>query len=411
MHEKTSPLIIQIQNKAELTSKISFAALGFAIPISVAATSICLTITIISLILAGNWRAKYKPILTNKVAISAIILFFAFIIGSIYSSATLPYIIKGLHKYDKLLLIPLLMPAAAEKKWQKIAIYAFLGAIIINIFLAYTNALHLTNIYFFNKHSSPMDVFRGHIDMSFFIAIAAYIFAHRTLTKTNYRWTNCILFLLTTYALLFLNTGRTGYLVFAVLICILFWQQLRWKGVLTAIIVLPLFLTTVYFSSDTFRTGTNAVINNVIAYQYDQQSHTSIGFRMLFMHNSLILIKKHPVIGYGTGSFKPEFMKQFGILPGFPKGLVTPHNEYLLITTQLGIIGLILYLCLLLTQIATLPKLDQDIKPIAQAVVAAFIVGAFCNSMFYTTATGHFFVYFTALLWAPITKKHEQTNR
>lgn len=407
MHEKTSSFLTQINSKAELASKISFAALGFAIPISVAATSICLTLTILSLILAGNWRVKYRPALANHVAIAAIILFIAFLIGSIYSTATLPYVMKGLHKYGKLLLIPLFMPAIPDKKWQNIAINAFLGAIILNIFLAYTNALHLTNLYFFKNHTSPMDVFRGHIDMSFFMAVASYIFARRALASSNYRWLNSALFLLTVYVLLFLNAGRTGYAVFAILICTLLWQQLRWKGVLTAIIAIPLFTTAIYISSPTFKIRTHEAVTNAIKYHQDKQKNTSIGLRLTFIHNSLKLIKQRPIIGYGTGSFKQEFRKQFGLIPGFRNGLVTPHNEFLLITEQLGIIGLLLFICLLLTQISTAKKLDPEIKPIAQAVVAAFIVGAFCNSMLYTTATGHFFVYFTALLWAPITIKHE----
>ena len=80
---------------------------------------------------------------------------------------------------------------------------------------------------------------------------------------------------------------------------------------------------------------------------------------LLFTH-SLEIIKKQPVIGHGTGSFTDIFKKinkeTEKIVRNNHK---TPHNNYLYVWIELGMIGLLILLSIFYFQIRELKKLKD----------------------------------------------------
>ncbi len=68
----------------------------------------------------------------------------------------------------------------------------------------------------------------------------------------------------------------------------------------------------------------------------------SITLRNLYNQTAFFIIKEHPVIGIGLGNFVAEMKEIFDLLGAWT--LQPVHNLYLLIASELGLIGLIVFL-------------------------------------------------------------------
>jgi O-antigen ligase len=67
---------------------------------------------------------------------------------------------------------------------------------------------------------------------------------------------------------------------------------------------------------------------------------------MEFWTNTFTLIKRHPILGGGTGSQMTEYETISDDKKVLLKNGSNPHNHYLLITQEMGLIGLIALLIL-----------------------------------------------------------------
>jgi O-antigen ligase len=120
--------------------------------------------------------------------------------------------------------------------------------------------------------------------------------------------------------------------------------------------------------------------------------------RMEFYRSSVNIIREHPLFGAGTGSFPAAYAaavagKQMG-------GTVNPHNEYLLIATQLGMIGLACLLFLFYTQWRLAARLEPLYRDLARGIVLVFVVGCLFNSLLLDHTEGLLFAWATGLLFA-----------
>jgi O-antigen ligase len=77
-----------------------------------------------------------------------------------------------------------------------------------------------------------------------------------------------------------------------------------------------------------------------------------------------------------------------------------PHNDYLLIAMQLGVIGLGLFLYLLWLQWHLAPALPPEYEPLARGWVLTFAMGSLFNSLLFDFTEGHLFAYLGAVLYA-----------
>ena len=139
-------------------------------------------------------------------------------------------------------------------------------------------------------------------------------------------------------------------------------------------------------------------------------SRTSLGMRLDWWQNCLDLIKEKPTFGHGTGSFK---IAQNKVLT---KGNHTwptdnPHNEYLFIAVQTGLVGLFLFISLLAAQFFSSLKLQPPRKYLLQGVIVAMSAGCLMNSFLFDSHPGHFYAIITAILAAPSIKTNPLLSR
>ena len=133
-------------------------------------------------------------------------------------------------------------------------------------------------------------------------------------------------------------------------------------------------------------------VNDVVKDTYDISNsnfNTSLGYRYIWFLNGYENIKKSPFIGFGIGSYK-ETTKKYTLdnnVQGI--GFITqnPHNEYISISSQLGILGLISFIYFLLNLFR-----NRNTNDVSTAVLIVILVGCTMNSLFYDNILGIFSV-------------------
>lgn len=372
--------------------------LGFFFPVSHLAASIT-SISLMVFLLISSQRTNVLNTFQHHYLAFVFILFYGLILFStIYTTTDSHNAINDLLKYFRFALVPFMITLFAQENWRGKAIKAFLLAMTITSLLAYAKYFGL--LHFGNEYTD--DIFMNRIQTGFLTAFAAFISAHRiiqnekTLNKNYF-----LLFLLFTSNMIFTNTGKTGLLVYCSLATLFIFQKVNQKKhrlyfLGTGIIALAILI----FSSHQLRT---IIIVNPLQdisnfYQGNPGvTSTSVGTRITMARYALTIAAKHPILGTGVGSHHTEYTKYN--LMKFADGLEwgNPHNQYLLIFFEFGVVGLFMMLYLFYTHYRLSLQLSAETKYFAQGVLVAIAMGCFCDSLLFLSSTGTCYVYFTSL--------------
>ena len=130
----------------------------------------------------------------------------------------------------------------------------------------------------------------------------------------------------------------------------------------------------------------------------------STGIRLEFYRNTLDIVREHPIFGSGPGSFPSKYAEK---VKG--TGMVStqnPHNEYLLVAAQVGLVGIALMLNLFWQQWRLARRLASPFEThLARGVVLTVACGCLFNSMLLDHTEGLLFAWLTAVLYAGLQSK------
>jgi O-antigen ligase len=212
-----------------------------------------------------------------------------------------------------------------------------------------------------------------------------------------------LIFLLISYDILFLVAGRTGQIVYLLMVglTLILWN---WRlGLVTGIIIAASLTIILPKYSTAFNTGLNNAASNLSEYS-NGNSNTSIGLRLEWQKNSINLIKERPLLGHGTGSFKGEYARILGSGDQLLSSQ-NPHNDYLWLGVELGIFGTLSLIALLLAAAWQGRQLQPAWKWTLYSLLLGMGVSTLANSFFTDNITGLAFVLLTcALLSGPVVK-------
>jgi len=368
--------------------------LGAAIPITTTVMEICFWGAVIFAILAGNWREKYLIIRNNRIAFMFVLMFLVFLLGVSYTQVPKLEAFDVVGKYFRLLLAISLFAVFADEKVRRYAFNSFLISVTVVLILSYIKTFtgnHLT----FNDHEGQTGVFRDYIFTGLMFAFAAYCYGLLSFERPKWRWLFGILFILAVYNVFFINIGRTNYFVLMALLCLLAWQKFHWRGILGAFLIsLALFSGASLFSAN-FKERLAMAHSDVRQYHKGNED-TSIGLRMNFYKYTFQLIYQHPFVGGGTGSFGQRYAALMG--PNIPKS-DDPHNDYLNVTVQLGMMGLAVLLLLYYFNWRESFRLPQERQYLAQAILITFLIGGLFNTWVRGLLELAFYIFFMTLVF------------
>jgi len=210
---------------------------------------------------------------------------------------------------------------------------------------------------------------------------------------------------------MFITEGRSGQVAFFVLLFIFLLQLFRKKivwGITLGVIVLPLLFVGGYKLSPNFHERVYTAWKEVKNVHYALD--TSIGHRLYFWVTSWEVFEDHPLIGVGTGDYKEAYalknLEQYPRLPPLIQNTENPHNQYVLVLAQLGLLGFVSLLSIFVLQVRQSFEVDEEYQRIRLAFPLLFLTIMLSESYLIVNETGFVFSLFAAVLYKRKTK-HE----
>jgi O-antigen ligase len=417
--------------------RVSTALIGLAVPISTALDNLLLAVVLLGL--SFNAPAVWQIVIHNRMARAACLLFGVLAFAVAYGSTPVSEALSILGKYIDLAFIPLFMLMFSEAKTRDWAQRAFIGAMGLTLSLSYLVGLLLPRlpdlawnmsylrwlkehhwIVNLSTYDNPM-IFHSHITQNNMMAFAVFLalLNLRDATSRGVKMAWGVFVLLGTANVLFMVQGRTGYIILLVLLCWFAWTTLAryfrklgkvwgWKQGAIVMVASAILVIATFFVSPRLHDRLSLVAEEFQAWHPNLgNEQSSTGQRLDFYYNTAQIVRQNLLLGVGTGGFTEAFAHQVqgsGALPTH-----NPHNEYLMIAVQTGVLGLLLLLYLFYTEWRLAPLLETDFaQDAARGLVLAYMVNSLFNSALHDHADGLFFAFMTALLFSTLrTQKRE----
>jgi O-antigen ligase len=201
---------------------------------------------------------------------------------------------------------------------------------------------------------------------------------------------------------MFITAGRAGQVMFFASLAVLTFQFFRGSQVKATIIsVIIIFVIGFggYNYSPLFKNRIQQISYDLALFTTNQ--NTSIGHRIIFTKNTIEVIKSSPFFGVGTGDFPAEYSKINSVNSPKVKSTVQPHNMYLYIQAQLGLLGLSIFLWIFYIQFqfARASK-DQFIHHTGVALPFLFLIIMLSDSYLLGHFTSNLFILFSSFIYS-----------
>ena len=343
-----------------------------SLPFAVGGVNFFGYLVLLMALLSVEWWRAVPQLLRHPMSLTALIMLLIVGLGIAHSLGPHHEALNVLNRYHKLLFIPLLMPFFQEEKDRVRGLNVLCGALLINVFLSWTEYLRLTHIsdpIYVAGMPSPGDaVFRQHITQGLLFCILVVIAsALGWQARGKRRFLYWGMALLAAGNVAFVMVGRTGKAMLPVIALWLlgeWWftrdkkavgperlvfngyphsgQRAKFQERWVLMLIIGIVLGSTLWSLMNPSTMLGTVLQEV------RQSHrtgadTSQGERVEFWHKGVLLFLKHPWLGSGTGSV-------LTLTQELAKNETTPvnrlatsnfHDEYLMWAVQFGMPGLL----------------------------------------------------------------------
>ncbi|HEV8519262.1 MAG TPA: O-antigen ligase family protein [Burkholderiales bacterium] len=390
------------QNGAERCARICAIALGVSIPISVAFDNIFLALILVSCVAAAGYRAKLGSALRNPVALAAFALFALLVVGTTYGSGYTDEGIDMLGKYLDLAFVPIFVYLFRDEQTRHRAWIALAVALALTLVISYLARFGVIsdNLLVMGDRENPV-VFKQYLTQSVMMAFATLLFSQLAratpLISRRYLWSALAIFSAINVALM--SLGRTGQVILVALLFYLAHTIWPRRTALVTAVGVAVVIGALIFSAGAINSRFSQALEEWNNWRPGETAQTSVGQRLEFYLNSLEIMRKHPLVGTGTGSFSKEYADQ--VAGTSMTATINPHNEYLNMAVQLGAIGMfaLLYLFFCEWRLAPLLPTEHE-RHLARGVVITFAIGCLFNSLLMDHTEGLWFAWMTGLLFA-----------
>ena len=336
--------------------QVLFILLGITIPTSIAITNLVIGLLVLCWIIEGDFKNKFKTIKASKwmLSIFALIALYglAMLWGNTHINAEWQF-----QRLALLLVFPILATIAISQLTIKRSAMAFLVTAFISALVALAiniNIISPLGEYFSFISITNNSAFIKYNYHNVILALASSLCLYILIEKqSKYRY--LLLVFLLIYALsIFTERGRAGQVIFnlSALFYIIYYNRRHFLRLLAFIILLFSFQYIVYKTTKVYKNRFDAV-SNIIANKGDRGEGKLEDIRYVFVRESFNRILEKPILGYGTGSFGTIFIDEVKSGHKFYSH-TTPHNQYLYVWFELGILGLLLLFSIFYYQIKEL---------------------------------------------------------
>ena len=386
---------------------LAAASVGLSMVIISIAKLLLVICGLATLLLTRRTSAHPHPLLaTTYTPIALLLTLLMFTLSLLWSVAPPAEALGSLAKYGKLLVIPLMMLLIQNRREALYALGAFVLAQLFLQISSWMLVAHLP-IPWATSHMALTNyaVFSTYLDQSIISAVFAALCWHlRFLAPGRFgRQLGVLAAFLALVMVFFVFQGRSGHAVAIALLSVSIMWELP-KRYRAAVLLLPFMLALgLYAGSGKVRERLSLVATEVQAYSSHEEQTSSSGIRLHFWQRAVQLIGQHPLLGSGVGSWSTEYDRlqhEENLAPQFITSSGNPHQEYLLWGVQLGILGILMFLGLLLCMLRDTLKMETPYARTAQLTLLALAVASLFNASLYDAQIGDFFCVLIGLLLA-----------
>ncbi len=387
-------------------------ALGVSIPVSVSADAALTAAVLVLSAIGGRYRDKLASAWANPVARAAALLLGLLALGLLWGVRGPGDGMRYFSRYLDLGLIAVLVPLFREAALRRAALIGFGAAMAVTLILS--DALYLgliSHIPGLMANTADRAVFRSTITQNILMAFAAFLFAlaARTAPAPWRRGLLGLLAVLAAHNALFVVSGRTGYAVLGVLLVYLAVAWGGWRGLAVGGTVLAALVATAFLTSATFHQRLAIAVEQATAWDPGRPAATSIGLRLEFYRNTAGIIADHPVLGVGTGGFPHAYAERVAGTGAEPTQ--NPHNEYLMVTAQVGPFGLVLLLALFGLEWRMARRLPSAAeRHLARGLMLTLAAGCLFNTLLLDHTEGLFHAWMAGVLFAGLAPPEPRTE-
>jgi len=372
--------------------------LGFCIPLSTTLSTTLIALYFVLWMVLGDWRTLASVIRENRVVAAGIGMFALLLLGGLFSTATPREVGQCLLKYREFLYLPLLMSIFADSAIRQWAVGSFLAGVGVMLGLSYVE--YFSGIDIGLLSSTDQVIFKDRIIHCLLVAFFAYVLSHQAAAEPRGRWWRIVVIAAALCNMFVLVQGRTGQMIVTLLFILFVFQLKGWKGCVAGGMCAMLFWGAAYKLAKPVQERVQASFAQ-LENQFGEEKKSSPDARLEFYELSLQIVREHPWVGVGTGGFPRAYRKVAEARSTV--ATADPHNEYLLLAAQLGVIGPMAFLTMLGAQWWYSRKLPTVERHLAQGTVVTIGAGCLVNSLMYGFTGGLFWGYFSALTFAALT--------
>ncbi len=400
-----SSLILLTQNAA------IFACCAVLISTALASLGFVVFLLLFAFVCATSRRRELDVHNFPRGFAAALAVYFAWqMIGLTYTAAPLPYAVETIYSDRKILFIlPLvLLFSGAESKRRFLVV--FFGLATAGMLLSF--ALATPFVQQLIAHSSlkltrssmplaPENLFRSYATQSMVFALCVFLslwFAFQQKSRAA-KWLFQALSLGFLINLTTVTNGRSGYVVFLVLVvwCFALWRGL--KGVVLGTFAALLVGTVAFTFSSSVHDRIMKGVTEIQSFA-TIPTETSLGRRMVMYQTTLGIIRDNPLFGVGTGGFKQEFSAiaadKYSGWRATPAD--DPHNQYLFILAENGLVGLAAFILVIAMILKYALKSGSIYGKMAAGCLLAWCATSLFSGHFRTFPEGHLIAFIVGIL-------------
>jgi O-antigen ligase len=333
------------------------------------------------------------------------------VIGLSYTQAPMATAWNSIFSERKIVyILPLALVFSDEGPKRRFLI-AFLATCAVGLLVSFT--LKVPAVYDMMEGLAPFrkmrsgapvradNVFRSYATQSMAFALCTFLLLWFATQQSKRAWRVGLGLLAIAFALNIatVTPGRSGYVVFLVLVawCFAVWRG--FKGLLLGAVAALVIGVLAYNLSTSVHNRVNLGITEAQNFSTVSEE-TSLGRRMLMAQTALGMIRERPLLGVGTGSFKQSFSaiaaEKYTGWRAIP--FDDPHNQYLFIATENGLIGLLAFLFMMGMILKCCLRSGSIYGKMAAGCLLAWCATSLFSGHFRTFPEGHLIAFIVGML-------------
>lgn len=358
------------------------------VPFSTALTSLSALVLLVAWLSSGQAHRLLADALRQPLGAALAVFFAVLALGMLYSAAEWNARLDALWSWRKLAYTVILLPLFAAERWKRAFLVAFLAVAGAALVASLPSWLGWVPPH--RPGDEPGVVLQNHATQGMVFALAL-LCCHQLARGASRRVHVGLLALGALFALnvVFVTAGRSGYVALAVVLATIGISQLGWRRAPLVAIIVVVLGGLALSASSTMRERIALGVKE--ATQFDPAAgYSSLGFRRVAFENTFELISRAPILGHGTGSFLKVYSAHVAAKyqDWRAERAWDPHNQYLFIAFENGVIGLAAFVAFLVAAFAT-RGVASRYRWIALGALAAWILTSLFSSHFKTFPEGH----------------------